>query len=164
MTSPIYALWVVPSLKVMQSGMVIFDLPENRYTKGYLEWIEDVLSRCGDRLHHLKVYDVFYALLFTYDYNSDIVKAFCEACVSIDKWVKFWSKKDIEYHLSPSRKEKKMVRPELTHNPLRDIATHERWSTAEEALFVGLCIKGNLKEEDYLATYLACWLCAFALR
>ncbi|KAL0311582.1 UNVERIFIED_CONTAM: hypothetical protein Sangu_2452900 [Sesamum angustifolium] len=49
------------------------------YTKGYWEWTEDVLSRCGDRLHHLKIYDAVYASLFTYDHNSDIVKAFCEA-------------------------------------------------------------------------------------
>ncbi|KAL0289846.1 UNVERIFIED_CONTAM: hypothetical protein Sangu_2600300 [Sesamum angustifolium] len=33
------------------------DLPfigEFCYTKGYWEWTEDVLSRCGDRLRHLK--------------------------------------------------------------------------------------------------------------
>ncbi|KAL0340424.1 UNVERIFIED_CONTAM: hypothetical protein Sradi_4559200 [Sesamum radiatum] len=52
---------------------------EFRYTKGYWEWTEDVLSRCGDRLRHLKIYDAVYASLFTYDHNSDIVKAFCEA-------------------------------------------------------------------------------------
>ncbi|KAL0406161.1 UNVERIFIED_CONTAM: hypothetical protein Slati_3930000 [Sesamum latifolium] len=27
--APLRALWIVPSLKVMQSGMTIFDLPEN---------------------------------------------------------------------------------------------------------------------------------------
>ncbi|KAL0305269.1 UNVERIFIED_CONTAM: hypothetical protein Scaly_2990900 [Sesamum calycinum] len=158
---------------------------EFRYTKGYWEWTEDVLSRCGDRLCHLKIYDVVYASLFTDDHNSDIAKAFCEAwcpltntllisagempislwdlrelaglpmtgclydevvpsaleltdidekrerfiprsskylfyayhlfqsaddnrCshVSIDKWVKFWSKKTTKYHLPPPRKEK----------------------------------------------------------
>ncbi|KAK4397783.1 hypothetical protein Sango_1253800 [Sesamum angolense] len=52
---------------------------EFRYTKGYWEWTKDVLSRCGDRLRHLKIYDVVYASLFTYDHNSDIVKVFCEA-------------------------------------------------------------------------------------
>ncbi|KAL0298229.1 UNVERIFIED_CONTAM: hypothetical protein Sangu_3152800 [Sesamum angustifolium] len=52
---------------------------EFRYTKGYWEWTEDMLSRCGDRLCHLKIYDAVYASLFTYDHNSDIVKAFCEA-------------------------------------------------------------------------------------
>ncbi|KAK4389546.1 hypothetical protein Sango_2291600 [Sesamum angolense] len=215
---------------------------EFRYTKGYWEWTEDVLSRCGDRLRHLKIYDAVYASLFTYDHNSDIVKAFCEAwcpltntlhtsagemsislwdlhelvglpmtgclydevvssaleltgvdekrerfiprsckyllyayhllqstdddrCshVSIDKWVKFWSKKTAKYHPPPPRKEKKTVRPKSTHNPLGDIATHERWSTAEDALFAKLCIERSLKEEVYLAAYLACWLCLFVL-
>ncbi|KAL0373347.1 UNVERIFIED_CONTAM: hypothetical protein Sradi_3250400 [Sesamum radiatum] len=83
--------------------------------------------------------------------------------VSIDKWVKFWSKKAIKYYLSPFRKEKKIIRPKSTHNSLGDIATHERWLTAEEALFNKLCIKGNLKEEAYLTTYLACWFCTFVL-
>ncbi|KAL0433480.1 UNVERIFIED_CONTAM: hypothetical protein Slati_2682300 [Sesamum latifolium] len=76
--------------------------------------------------------------------------------VSIDKWVKFWSKKAIKYHLPPPRKEKKTVRPKSTHNPLGDITTYKRWSTVEEALFEKLCIEGNLKEEVYLASYLAC--------
>ncbi|KAL0458407.1 UNVERIFIED_CONTAM: hypothetical protein Slati_0467900 [Sesamum latifolium] len=83
--------------------------------------------------------------------------------VSIDKWVKFWSKKTIKYHLPPPRKEKKTVRPKSTHNPLGDITTHKRWSTVEEALFEKLCIEGNLKEEVFLAAYLACWLCTFIL-
>ncbi|KAL0349733.1 UNVERIFIED_CONTAM: hypothetical protein Sradi_4122500 [Sesamum radiatum] len=83
--------------------------------------------------------------------------------VSINKWVKFWSKKATKYHPPPPRKEKKTVRPKLTHNPLGDIAIHERWSTAEEALFAKLCIERSLKEEVYLAAYLACWLCVFVL-
>ncbi|KAL0412996.1 UNVERIFIED_CONTAM: hypothetical protein Sradi_1501300 [Sesamum radiatum] len=196
---------------------------EFHYTKGYWEWIEDVLSRCEKKLRLINVYDAVYASLFTYDHNSDIIKAFCEAwcpltntlltsagelsislwdlhdlaglpvmgclydevvpsaleltgadekggadddrCsnVSIDKWVKFWSKKTIKYHLPPPRKEKKTVRPRSTHNPLGDITTHKRWSIAEEALFEKLCIEGNLKEEVYLAAYLACWLCTFVL-
>ncbi|KAL0278079.1 UNVERIFIED_CONTAM: hypothetical protein Sradi_7297700 [Sesamum radiatum] len=49
---------------------------EFRYTKGYWEWTEDVLSRCGERLRHLKIYDVVYASLFTYDPQiSDIVQS-----------------------------------------------------------------------------------------
>ncbi|KAK4383232.1 hypothetical protein Sango_2794400 [Sesamum angolense] len=105
---------------------------EFRYTKGYWEWTEDVLSRCGDRLRHLKIYDVVYASLFSYDHNFDIVK-------------------------------KKTVRPKSTHNLLGDIAIHDRWSTVEEALFAKLCIERSLKEEVYLAAYLACWLCVFVL-
>ncbi|KAL0396341.1 UNVERIFIED_CONTAM: hypothetical protein Scaly_0082500 [Sesamum calycinum] len=167
------------------------------YTKGYWEWTEDVLSRRRYRLRHLKIYDVVYASLFTYDHNSNIIKVFCEVwcpltntlltsvgelsislwdlheldglpmtgclydevvpsalkltgvdekrerfiprsnkyllyayhllqsaddnrCsrVSIDKWVKFWSKKTTKYHPPPPRIEKKMVRPKSTHNLL----------------------------------------------
>ncbi|KAL0292323.1 UNVERIFIED_CONTAM: hypothetical protein Sradi_6993300 [Sesamum radiatum] len=74
-----------------------------------------------------------------------------------------WYKKTTKYHPPPPRKEKKTVRPKSTHNPLGDIAIHERWSTAEEALFAKLCIERSLKEDIYLATYLACWLCVFVL-
>ncbi|KAL0445561.1 UNVERIFIED_CONTAM: hypothetical protein Slati_1684000 [Sesamum latifolium] len=49
------------------------------YTKGYWEWTEDVLNRCGRRLRLISVYDAVYASLFTYDHNFDIIKAFCEA-------------------------------------------------------------------------------------
>ncbi|KAL0284943.1 UNVERIFIED_CONTAM: hypothetical protein Sradi_7185900, partial [Sesamum radiatum] len=77
--------------------------------------------------------------------------------------VKFWSKNAIKYHLPPPRKEKKTVWPRSTHNLLGDITTHKIWSIAEEAVFEKLCIEGNLKEEVYLAAYLACWLCTFIL-
>ncbi|KAL0445886.1 UNVERIFIED_CONTAM: hypothetical protein Slati_1716500 [Sesamum latifolium] len=52
---------------------------EFHYIKGCWEWTKDVLSCCGDKLRFIKVYDAVYALLFTSDYNSDIIKAFCEA-------------------------------------------------------------------------------------
>ncbi|KAL0300168.1 UNVERIFIED_CONTAM: hypothetical protein Scaly_2567600 [Sesamum calycinum] len=69
--------------------------------------------------------------------------------------------KTTKYHPPPSHKEKKTVRSKSTHNPLGDIAIHERWSTVEEALFAKLCIESSLKEEVNLAAYLACWLCVF---
>ncbi|KAK4390241.1 hypothetical protein Sango_2087400 [Sesamum angolense] len=217
-TSLIYALWVVPSLKVMQSGMAIFDLPENSATrKGYWEWTEDVLSRCGDRLRHLKIYDDVYISLFTYDHNSDIVKAFCEACCPLTNTlltsagelsISLWDLHELVGlpitgclydEVVPSALEltgvderrkdlflvpvsicfmlttcfkvpmiiddptEENVRPKSTHNPLGDIAIHERWSTAEEVLFAKLCIERSLTEEVYLAAYLACWLCVFVL-
>ncbi|KAK4383072.1 hypothetical protein Sango_2811000 [Sesamum angolense] len=77
--------------------------------------------------------------------------------------LKFWSKKATKYHPPPPRKEKKTVRPKSTHNPLGDIAIHERWSTAKKVLFAKLCIERSLKEEVYLGAYLACWLCVFIL-
>ncbi|KAL0416161.1 UNVERIFIED_CONTAM: hypothetical protein Slati_3448000 [Sesamum latifolium] len=74
-----------------------------------------------------------------------------------------WSKKAIKYYPPPPRKEKNTIRRKSTHNPLGNIATHQRLSTIEEALFDKLFIKGNLKKEAYLAVYLACWLCTFVL-
>ncbi|KAL0291100.1 UNVERIFIED_CONTAM: hypothetical protein Sradi_7034400 [Sesamum radiatum] len=101
-------------------------------------------------------------LLYAYHLLQNVDDNRCSH-VSIDKWVKFWSKKTTKYHPPPPRKEKKTVRPKSTHNPLGDIAIHERWSTAEEALFAKLCIERSFKEEVYLAAYLACWLCLFVL-
>ncbi|KAL0423244.1 UNVERIFIED_CONTAM: hypothetical protein Sradi_0859200 [Sesamum radiatum] len=48
-----------------------------------------------------------------------------------------------------------MVQLKSTHNPHSDIAIYERWSTAEVALFAKSCIERSLKEEVYLAAYLA---------
>ncbi|KAL0371825.1 UNVERIFIED_CONTAM: hypothetical protein Scaly_0864100 [Sesamum calycinum] len=79
-----------------------------------------------------------------------------------EKWVKFLFKKTSKYHPLPLVK-RKTVQPKSTHNPLGDIAIHERWSIAEETLFVKLYIERSLKEEVYLAAYLACWLCVFVL-
>ncbi|KAL0328104.1 UNVERIFIED_CONTAM: hypothetical protein Scaly_2243000 [Sesamum calycinum] len=77
--------------------------------------------------------------------------------------VKFWFKKVTKYHPPPLRKEKKTVLPKSTHNLLGYIKAQEKWSTAKEALFSELSIKGNLKEETYLAAYLPCSLCVFVL-
>ncbi|KAL0286714.1 UNVERIFIED_CONTAM: hypothetical protein Sangu_2723300 [Sesamum angustifolium] len=211
---------------------------EFHYTKGYWEWTEDVLSRCEDRLRHLKL-KVVESWSFTKRFQSIrvgrgssgnlpkgvladrpkvrwfIVKAFCEAWCPLTNTL-FTSVRKISillgdlrelaglpvtgclydevvpnvleltgidekrerfiprssnylfyaYHLFQSVDDnqcyhKKKVRPKSTHNPLGDIAIHERWSTVEEALFAKLCIERNLKKEVYLAAYLACWLCMF---
>ncbi|KAL0308856.1 UNVERIFIED_CONTAM: hypothetical protein Sradi_5827900 [Sesamum radiatum] len=50
-----------------------------RYIKGFWEWTEDILSRCEHKLVAAQVYDSVYASVFTYDHNSDVIKAFCEA-------------------------------------------------------------------------------------
>ncbi|KAL0458331.1 UNVERIFIED_CONTAM: hypothetical protein Slati_0460300 [Sesamum latifolium] len=46
---------------------------------------------------------------------------------------------------------------------LPGLLVHGKWSSAEEALFSKLGIEGSLKEEMFLAAYLTCWLCTFAL-
>ncbi|PIN24265.1 hypothetical protein CDL12_03009 [Handroanthus impetiginosus] len=50
-----------------------------QYIKGYWEWTEDILSRCKHKLDATQIYDFVYASLFTYDRNSEVVKAFFEA-------------------------------------------------------------------------------------
>ncbi|PIN02830.1 hypothetical protein CDL12_24654 [Handroanthus impetiginosus] len=52
---------------------------EFQYIKGYWEWTEDVLSRCRHKLDAVQIYDFIYASLFTYDRNSEVMKAFFEA-------------------------------------------------------------------------------------
>ncbi|XP_070014403.1 uncharacterized protein [Nicotiana sylvestris] len=49
-----------------------------RYIPGYWEWVEDVLPHHKIFLEDLKVYDAIYASLFTYDYNDNVLQAFCE--------------------------------------------------------------------------------------
>ncbi|KAI3446918.1 hypothetical protein Pfo_003583 [Paulownia fortunei] len=73
------------------------------------------------------------------------------------------SKKIVRYHSPPPRREKKIVHPKSTHNPLGDFAIHGEWSPAEKALFSKLGVKESSREETHLAAYLACWLCTFVL-
>lgn len=56
---------------------------EFHYFRGYWEWTEDVLSRCGNNLRAVGIYAPVYASLFTYDRNTEIFKAFCEASCSL---------------------------------------------------------------------------------
>ncbi|KAL0413493.1 UNVERIFIED_CONTAM: hypothetical protein Sradi_1551000, partial [Sesamum radiatum] len=243
MTLLLYALWAVLSLKVMQSGMVILNLPENfitpkdigsglkmclviagrdyaslmymtpfmlrclpmiiilissrRFCKAWCPLTNTLLTSVGELSISLWDLHDFTGLPVTGCLYDEVVPSALELTgadekggrfiprsnkylvyayhllqgadddrcsnVSMTKWVKFWSNKAIKYHMPPPRKENKTVRPKSTHNPLGDITTHKRWSIAEEALFKKLCIKGNLKEEVYLAAYLACWLCMFVL-
>ncbi|KAL0454808.1 UNVERIFIED_CONTAM: hypothetical protein Slati_0820000 [Sesamum latifolium] len=210
MTSLLYALLAVPSLKVMQNGMVIFNLPESfitpkdigsglkmcladterdyassmymmPFTPRYLLMIiipissrhfaergaplqilclhppESCPSRCGD-LHDLA------GLPMTGCLYDEVIPSALELTGADEKGGRFIPRSSkyllYAYHLL---REKKTVRPKSTHNPLGDITTHKRWSTAEKALFEKLCIEGNLKEKVYLAAYLACWLCTFVL-
>ncbi|KAL0405631.1 UNVERIFIED_CONTAM: hypothetical protein Slati_3877000 [Sesamum latifolium] len=165
-------------------------IEEFHYTKGYWEWTKDVLSRCGKRLRLINAYDAVYASRFTYDHNSDIIKTFCEAWCPLTNTlltsvrelsISLWDLHDLAGlpmtgcfydEVLPSALEltgadKKGVPKEKKWFGLNqltsDITTHKRWSTAKEALFEKLCIEGNLKEEVYLAVYLACWLCTFVL-
>ncbi|KAG5600336.1 hypothetical protein H5410_031706 [Solanum commersonii] len=60
--------WSVPSFKF-----------GNVYgTPSYWEWVEDTLPRHKEILELIKVYDVVYTSLFTYNYDDNILFAFCE--------------------------------------------------------------------------------------
>jgi len=52
---------------------------EYRHIPRYWEWTEDILGRSQEVLGTAQIYDVVYASLFTYDRNSNILQAFCEA-------------------------------------------------------------------------------------
>ncbi|KAF3624497.1 hypothetical protein FXO38_30232 [Capsicum annuum] len=52
---------------------------EFHYIPGYWEWTEDVLNRSYRALKDAKIYYVVYGSLFTYDHNTNILQAFCEA-------------------------------------------------------------------------------------
>ncbi|KAH0647980.1 hypothetical protein KY285_033228 [Solanum tuberosum] len=52
---------------------------EYRHIQGYWEWTKDILGRSQEVLGTAQIYDAVYASLFTYDRNSNILQAFCEA-------------------------------------------------------------------------------------
>lgn len=47
-------------------------------TLDYWEWVEDVLPRYKEELERIKVYDSVYTSLFMYDYDGNVLHAFCE--------------------------------------------------------------------------------------
>ncbi|KAL2228562.1 UNVERIFIED_CONTAM: hypothetical protein Sindi_1835900 [Sesamum indicum] len=89
--------------------------------------------------------------------SSDVLQ------VSVNKWIKFWFRRATKYCEPPLCKEKKAVHFKSTHNPFGTFRVHGKWSTAEGALFSKLSIEGSLKEEMFLPTYFAYWLCTFTL-
>ncbi|KAH6787759.1 hypothetical protein C2S52_007311 [Perilla frutescens var. hirtella] len=210
---------------------------EFHYFYGYLEWTEDILSRCENELHRVGIFDSVYASLFTYDRNTEIMKAFCEAwcpstntlltlsgelsislwdlhvlsglpvygafydeivpcteelmvtnregdlhipascsslihayhiirakvgSVTIENWIKFWSKNQPVYQRPPPRKERKTA-PQSTYNPTGDLKAYKPWTGIETVSFVRLGIKEKRWKEAYLAAHIACWLCCFVL-
>ena len=48
------------------------------YFSLYWDWLEDVLSRCKHLLDVTHLYSAVFASLFTYDYDENLMKAFCE--------------------------------------------------------------------------------------
>lgn len=62
----------------IQQGSTLKFLGKFRYIEKYWEQTEDVLSRC-ECLKAIGIYDALYASFFTYNRNSNIIQAFCEA-------------------------------------------------------------------------------------
>nr|GLL27389.1 uncharacterized protein LOC109157656 [Ipomoea trifida] len=134
------------------------------YTPGYWEWAKDVLNLFRKPLREGMIYDAVFASLFTYDRNVDIVQAFCEAwCPRTNTLITSSGEMSISLRAPPPRKENKKSRPKATHNPSGILETAPRWSHVSKAPFVELNIPPNLEYEVYLAAFLACWLCTFAL-
>ncbi|KAL0304920.1 UNVERIFIED_CONTAM: hypothetical protein Sangu_3060800 [Sesamum angustifolium] len=175
--SLIYALWAVLLLKVMQSGMAIFVLPENfaipkDIGSGLRTCLADVEIDCAIS-KYMMLFMLHCLIMTTIPISS---KRFAKhgallqiLCLLLSEMsILLWDLHELVglpmtgCHMMKLY-QKKTVRPKSTHNTLGDIATHERWSTAEDALFAKLCTERSLKEEVYLAAYLACWLCLFVL-
>ena len=48
------------------------------YFSLYWDWLKDVLGRCKQLLDATHLYNAIFASLFTYDYDENPMKAFCE--------------------------------------------------------------------------------------
>ncbi|MCD7450851.1 hypothetical protein HAX54_008709 [Datura stramonium] len=79
---------VVTCPKVSEEGLVTWSYPQSdfgklRYKTCSWDWVEDVLSHNKEVLDCVKVYDVIFTSLFTYDINENVLRAFCELWLSM---------------------------------------------------------------------------------
>ncbi|KAK6139578.1 hypothetical protein DH2020_026680 [Rehmannia glutinosa] len=101
-------------------------------------------------------------LLHAYHHLRKFVNGGQSSQVPVIEWIRFWSKKSMKYNKTPPHIEKKRVaRPISTYNPLGNLDVHGEWSPAEKAYFSKINIKESLREETYLAPFLACGLRLF---
>ncbi|KAK4382514.1 hypothetical protein Sango_2727700 [Sesamum angolense] len=138
----------------------------------------------GDaKLRHLKIYDVVYASLFTYDYSSDIVKAFaklgallqilclllpenCSSRVDLHELVRLSMRGCLYDEVVPSALEVTGVDEKRERFIPRSskyllYAYHLLQSADDNRSSRTSIDKWSLKEDVYLVAYLACWLCVF---
>lgn len=78
-TTPLLSLGHLIIQGEIQWGNTMTVEGEYHQIPGYWEWTEDILGRSQEVLGTTHIYDVVYASLFTYDRNSDVLQAFCEA-------------------------------------------------------------------------------------
>lgn len=74
------------------------------------------------------------------------------------EWIAFWFKEDKIYVRPPSR-----LRSKETWTPSGFIPRSSSWSTRDMSTFRALGVPEHLWNEVYLAAFLSCWLCVFAL-
>ncbi|KAH0636783.1 hypothetical protein KY289_036698 [Solanum tuberosum] len=162
------------------------------YTPGYWEWVEDVLPCHKEILELIKVYDAVYTSLFTYDYDDNVLHAFCELWhpstntlstfigeMSISLWdLQAIGGLPVQGHfydeVVPSAKEltqmdaqKELLLPQSCRylfSAFYRLAKDDLQETDEEnAPFVELDVEESLRDETNLTTFFACWLCKFVL-
>ena len=59
-------------------GSLFKVLGKSFFTKGYWEWVEEVLGRHGPFLKGCKLYEAIFASLFSYDHHASMIRVFCE--------------------------------------------------------------------------------------
>ncbi|KAH6815277.1 hypothetical protein C2S51_020097 [Perilla frutescens var. frutescens] len=148
-------------------------LGESRHFDGYWEWTEDVLSRCSDKLHGAGIHDPVYASLFTYDRNTEVVKAFCEAWCPLTNTlltssgelsISLWDLHVmVGLPLTGLLCDEMVPRTDELTGVNKRVEDHKEWTSSKRAPLTELGVKENHQNETYLAAHLACWLCSFVL-
>jgi len=93
-------------------------------------------------------------LLITYHYLKKAKKGI----ISPIDWINFWYKGEVRYTSTTQKKSLKSA----SSYPSGSLKISPPLPVAHETLTI-LEVKDNLREETYLATFLSCWLCVFAL-
>jgi len=87
----------------------------------------------------------------------------CEKGISAKAWIDFWCKKKLIHNL-PTRCSPRSLTPTRTQNASDQIQPQDPcWSHDELEVFKNLGVPKDRRESTYLAAYLSCWLCVFAL-
>lgn len=86
-----------------------------------------------------------------------------EKGINAKAWIDFWCKKKL-IHNPPTRRRPRSSTPTRTQNPSGRIQPQDPcWSREELEVFKSLGVPKERRESTYLAAYLSCWLCVFAL-
>ncbi|KAA0025723.1 uncharacterized protein E6C27_scaffold653G00020 [Cucumis melo var. makuwa] len=114
-------------------GTVLKVHGEFYYLSHYWEWLELVVAKNTAILKKARLFDVVMAFLYTYDRNSDTVRAFCEA----------WCPSTNTLHTSAGEMSIFLWNLWVVEGlPIKGVAEEH-------------------KDKTYLTTFLSCWLCVF---